>query len=81
MFSDSQDSMEKEGRQRGKDVQEENSSVSRMVLAAKENRPQGDQVPSASYVQGRRARHGKVWVPFPAPSNLCVLGEIPGSLL
>lgn len=38
------------GRQRGKDVQEENPSVWRMVLATKHNEPQVRQVPLASDV-------------------------------
>lgn len=43
--------MEKEGRQKGKDRQEEISSVSKMVLAVKESRPEMNQVPSASDVR------------------------------
>lgn len=45
---DSKHSLEREGRQKGKDVQEKDSSVSRMVLAAQETRPWVSQAPSAS---------------------------------
>lgn len=79
LFADSQRLLEKEGRPRGRYVREDQSPVSRMVLAAKENGAQVDLVPSASAVWWRKAGHGRVWVLFPAPGNLCVLGEVPGS--
>lgn len=66
--------MEKEGRQKRKGEQEKDLSISGMVLAAKEIRPWvGQQV-----TWGRKTSLGRVWVPFPAPSNLCVLWKIPG---
>ena len=52
----------------------------RMVLVAKENRYQVDQVPSAS----NTGEKGYTWQglgsisPFLAPNNLFILGEIPG---
>lgn len=70
MFRDSQYSTKKEGRERGTDLQE-NPSVSMRVLAAENNEPPVNRVPSASDVERREAGFGVDQVPFPAPGNLC----------